>query len=90
MSLNLISGKSKRQTTEGVGGIGQIYPRDASPPSLCPGVGPRYFLLPFNPFLNNRKKVKPLSNPLKITHELHILHYNGNILFNGLCMFTII
>lgn len=81
MSFNLTSGKSKRQTIEGVGGIGQIYPRDASPPSMCTRVGPCYFLLPFNPFLSNtvyRKKVKPLSNPLKITHQLHILHYNGN------------
>lgn len=74
MSFNLISGKSKRQTVEGVGGIGQIHPRNASPSSMCPGVGPCYFsyTLPFNPFLSNtvyRKKEKNLHH---ILIKLHI------------------
>lgn len=69
MSLNLISGKSKRQTIEGVGGIGQIYPRNASPPSMCPRVGACYIshTYPFNPFLSNtvyRKKEKNLHHIL--------------------------
>lgn len=82
MSLNLISGKSKRQTIEGAGGIGQIYPRNASPPSMCPRVGPCYFshTYPFNLFLSKTayRRNQPSLNPPKITHQLHILHYNGN------------